>query len=283
MKKICFCLILVSNLMVSKVNSQSRFAAYVGGGMCWYYGDLQPSFIPFVKTIGLGGQAGVSYQFYRKFGIALNYQYDLLKGSDGYAAEIPRRNRNLGFYSHNHEISLRLTYDILRTDRFKVVPYIYAGFGYFRFNPRAFDGIALAPLGTEGQNIGRNSYPQPYSNWAPSIPFGLGVKYRISCRFSLKAEITYHKTFTDYIDDVSSAYPDMASLRATSGDLAVKYSDRRTDPANAFRSRGNPKQNDAFMDVTLGLIIHFGRCNGNKGGIYEDCKALYKNLDKPQY
>lgn len=285
MKKLLPFLILVTLSTSSK--AQSRFSAYLGGGMCLYLGDLQSSGFPNLKTLGLSGQAGFTYQFYGHFSASLNYQYAMLKGNDGYSTELARRYRNLGFYSHVHEISLRLNYDILRMDKFKVIPYIFVGIGTFRFNPRAFDGTELQPLGTEGQYIGDNKYPQPYSNWAFSLPLGLGVKYRISCRFSIKGEVTYHKTFTDYIDDVSSSYPTSANPAAfdaaPNGAQALYYSDRRIDPSQAFISRGNPKRDDNFADITLGLIIHFGKCSSGKGGIYEDCKALYKNMgkDKP--
>jgi len=282
MKNLIFLLLFCLALLTESAKSQSPFSVYVGGGACWYYGDLQPSSFPNLKTIGLSGQGGLRYQFYRKFAVALNYQYDLLKGADGYSTEIPRKNRNLGFYNHTHEISLRLSYDFLRSDRFKIVPYVFAGFGYFRSKPKAFDGTELQPLGTEGQYIGDNLYPQPYAIWHPSIPLGIGVRYRISCRFSLKLEFTYHKTFNDFIDDASSNYPSLAALSATpNGATAVTYSDRRLAlPPDVYGSRGNSDRVDNFADINIGLIIHFTRCKGRSGGIYEDCKALYKNLDK---
>jgi hypothetical protein len=259
----------------------SRMSAYVGGGTGYYLGDLQPLAVPTLKTFGLSAQAGISYQVYRRFGVSLHYQFNHLRGDDALSKDIPRRNRFLSFHSDVHEISLRLTFDLLRSDKFKTIPYLIAGFGYFHFNPLAADGTALQPLGTEGQLFGSNDYPQPYTLWAPSIPFGLGFRYRISCRFSIKAEVVYHKTFTDYLDDVSSkTYPDRADILATPNGATVwQYTDRRQDPANAFASRGNPERMDSFVDINLGLVIHFGKC-GSKGGIYEDCKALYKNLDK---
>jgi len=268
-------------LSVSGQGSISRLSVYAGGGAAYYMGDLQPLAFPTIKGLGLSGQAGLGYQLYRRFGVSLHYQFNHLRGDDALSNDIKRRNRFLSFHSDVHEVSLRLTYDLLRSDKFKSIPYLIAGFGYFHFNPLASDNTALQPLGTEGQYVGSNAYPQPYSLWTPSIPFGLGFRYRISCRFSIKAEVVYHKTFTDYLDDVSSkSYPNKADILASPNGATVwQYTDRRQEPENAFFSRGNSDQKDSFLDINLGLIIHFGKC-GNKGGIYEDCKALYKNLDK---
>ncbi|MBX7182034.1 MAG: hypothetical protein K1X82_07980 [Bacteroidia bacterium] len=284
MKRSIFTLISILFLSYHPSISQgpiSRLSAYIGGGTGYYLGDLQPLAVPTIKTFGLSGQLGVSYQFYRRFGVSLHYQFNHLRGDDALSTDIKRRNRFLSFHSDVHEISLRLTFDLLRSDKFKTIPYLIAGFGYFHFNPLAADGTALQPLGTEGQYVGTNDYPLPYTLWAPSIPVGLGFRWRISCRFSVKAEITYHKTFTDYLDDVSSKeYPDKAdilSMPTGSPTTTLAYSDRRVDPANAFLSRGNPSRMDSFLDMNIGLVIHFGKC-GSRGGIYEDCKALYKNM-----
>lgn len=277
--------VFISLLIVSNVNAQfiKRLTIHAGGGLGWYLGDLQPSVIPFKQTIGLSGQAAVGYQFLGRFGAVLNYQYNLLRGNDGYAQDTARRNRNLGFFSHTHEASLRITYDILRQDKWRSIPYLFVGVGMFMHNPKAFDGTALHPLGTEGQYIGSSDYPKPYKLNNVSVPFGIGYKHRIACNISLKAEFTYHKTFTDYIDDVSSkTYPNEVTLAATpNGQQAVRYSDRRltTEQGKVFGSRGNSDAVDNYLDFTFGVIFHFGKCRKGRGGVLENCKQLYKNVD----
>ena len=40
------------------------------------------------------------------------------------------------------------------------------------------------------------------------IPFGFGLKFKFSHRFMFAFEYGIRRTFTDYIDDVSTSYPD---------------------------------------------------------------------------
>ncbi|NDC41332.1 MAG: hypothetical protein EBZ77_07260 [Chitinophagia bacterium] len=251
-------------LSVSGQGSISRLSVYAGGGAAYYMGDLQPLAFPTIKGLGLSGQAGLGYQLYRRFGVSLHYQFNHLRGDDALSNDIKRRNRFLSFHSDVHEVSLRLTYDLLRSDKFKSIPYLIAGFGYFHFNPLASDNTALQPLGTEGQYVGSNAYPQPYSLWTPSIPFGLGFRYRISCRFSIKAEVVYHKTFTDYLDDVSTTYvgadkfsskPKNATARALQ-DRSVELN--ASEPlGRAGKQRGNTSSFDQYLIANVSLSFHF--------------------------
>ncbi|MGV3539523.1 MAG: hypothetical protein ACO1OQ_06900, partial [Rufibacter sp.] len=70
----------------------------------------------------------------------------------------------------------------------------------------------LQPLGTEGQYADGEGYPSPYSRVQIAIPAGFGVKYRLDKRWDVGIEFTWRKTFTDYIDDVSTAYADKTQL-----------------------------------------------------------------------
>ena len=77
-----------------------------------------------------------------------------------------------------------------------VTPFICCGFSVFSFN---------------FITINHNSNPQPgvaegveYNQRSFSIPFGAGVKYSLGNRVGLAFEWRMHKTFTDYLDDVSN-------------------------------------------------------------------------------
>src|SRR5450432_959919 len=93
----------------------------------------------------------------------------------------------------------------------KLRPYGVIGVGVFHFNPKGLDPatgqwVDLRPLHLEGQ--GSAEYPdrKNYSLWQPNIPLGAGVKYWLNDNVSLGLEVIYRKTFTDYIDDVSTTY-----------------------------------------------------------------------------
>ena len=138
----------------------------------------------------------------------------------------------------------------------------FVGFGMLKFNPKAeYQGEwhALAPLETEGVK---------YSRFQPVIPFGLGARIKVDPFFNVLIEGGYRKTFTDYLDDVSSTrYPHRDGLK---NDLSRALSDRRAeyflaqgesipdfvnDPQRATEvgKRGNPANDDGYfiMNVTL--------------------------------
>lgn len=128
--------------------------------------------------------------------------------------------------------------------------YVFGGIGIFFFNPKAeFQGVEyeLRPLGTEGQGlkIGTSFYSQ-YS-W--SIPFGVGYRFRLNRSQSLGVEVQFHKTGTDYMDDVSTVYFDNQAIRDAYGDIAAELADRRLgrNKGKANTQRGNPLENDFFL------------------------------------
>jgi hypothetical protein len=66
--------------------------------------------------------------------------------------------------------------------------------------------------------------------------------------FNLSIEAGFRKTFTDYLDDVSTTYPGASSFN---GDAqAIYFSDRRVDPAlngTAGGVRGNSNSLDSYL------------------------------------
>jgi hypothetical protein len=66
--------------------------------------------------------------------------------------------------------------------------------------------------------------------------------------FNLSIEAGFRKTFTDYLDDVSTTYPGASSFN---GDAqAIYFSDRRVDPAlngTAGGIRGNSNSLDSYL------------------------------------
>jgi len=194
--------------------------------------------------------------------LQLNYTAAHIVGDDSFAASSSKRDRGLRFENIMHELSLRGTFDILRNDKWKFLPYLTAGVGALYFEPKR-DGTALRPLATEGVS---------YLPVTVSFPVGVGLKYQFNCRWAMKLEAIYHWTLTDYLDDVSGAYPD--------ADNEVPF---YSDPGNVSpprEMRGNPALKDGFWDVNIGVIFFFKGCgSGKKGGLIEDCNELYKDVD----
>jgi opacity protein-like surface antigen len=244
----------------TKTKAQGKFGVFIGAGTMFYEGDLKERPWPHPLTMRWTANAGLHWQITRRWGLQLNYTVGEIIGDDKYAASASKRARDFRFQSYLHEIGLRGTFDILPNDKWKFLPYLTAGVSALNFEPKR-DGVALRPLATEGV---------AYSNWHVSFPTGLGIKYQVSCQWALKAEAIYHWTLTDYLDDVSGAYPD----------AEVPFYSDPGDVSPPREMRGDPKWKDGFWDINVGVIFFFSGCgSGKKGGMIEDCDQLYKGVD----
>ena len=223
----------------SDLSAQLRtryFYAGVALGATNYKGDLDDNFTLKFTKLGLGGIAG--YKFHPHMSVRLGFSQGWMGASDAKAArDIPRRRRNLSFRSPLTEGSLVFVYEFFANNRKyqyrpQFSPYIFGGVGIFAFNPQGKLGdewFDLQPLGTEGQNLGNQcgyeDCPDPYALVDVSIPFGAGIRYRLTDKIDLNLEVGLRKTFTDYLDDVSGQYADYEALYAQNPNAAL-LSDR---------------------------------------------------------
>lgn len=139
----------------------------------------------------------------------------------------------------------------------------FAGAGVFNFNPQAHYNnkwYDLQPLGTEGQGIipGKNKY----SRISFDIPVGFCYYLKFSDLSKLGLVLTMRKTFTDYIDDVSTSYYDNNVLSEQNGELSAMLADRNLNRESGYLNpsgsgRGNPKNKDNFAFVQLSYSHNF--------------------------
>lgn len=134
---------------------------------------------------------------------------------------------------------------------YELYTYAFVGVGVFYFDPKTtYKGttIRLQPLGTEGQGLipSRNRY----SLVQLCIPVGIGFKYTIDRTWGVGLELGIRKTFTDYIDDVSTTYFDFNNYPNANQDAAA-LSDRsnQSDPVvtTPGEQRGDPRDKDSYM------------------------------------
>nr|HMT28632.1 hypothetical protein [Bacteroidia bacterium] len=124
----------------------------------------------------------------------------------------------------------------------------------------------LQPLGTEGQ--GTSGFPDrdKYKRLSFALPFGGGVKIKLARRFGVTVEAGARRLYTDYLDDVSTTYPEKGMLLAENGELAVIFSDRSTDGQalnNGNRQRGNASDRDWYMFTGITLNYTLSSKYGN--------------------
>lgn len=282
-------------------NAQSfglgKVEAGFGVGPLIFLGDLGGNMgkgTTFVKDANLSITniaKGAHLNFYPAewFGFRLAFNTGTLEGADSLINdkggwETYRKVRNLHFRSKLTEfygaIEIYPTYFLEQYVGLakKLRPYGVIGVGVFKFNPQALyyspNGstrwVNLQPLGTEGQ--GMTEYPgkEMYKLTETEIPMGLGVKYYLTDNFYLGMEVLHRKTFTDYIDDVSTDYvdPNLFDKYLQPQDAVVAkqvyyrgINATNSRPANG-EMRGQRKNNDSFFSSILRLGWRFNQGDG---------------------
>jgi hypothetical protein len=170
-------------------------------------------------------------------------------------------------------------------------PYGVLGLGFFHFKPqgsyRSPNGdtywVDLQPLHTEGQGFPEYPDRKDYKLTQLNIPMGVGIKYFISENVNVAFEIIHRKTFTDYIDDVSTKYvdpslfykylsPSQAPIAAAMANKTpVAQQDQGYRPGN---KRGDPSQNDAYFTAQFKLGIRLGGNSASRWRNSTHCPLL---------
>jgi hypothetical protein len=231
------------------VKGQTNLEAGLFIGDAYYLGDLNPDVHFRMAQLAYG--AIVRYNIDERWSVKFGLTRGKVKGNSEKSNFLP--GRNLQFESPITDFSLMGEFNFFpyfTGSRWNwITPYLYAGIGGFFFQPTS-GGVKLQPLGTEGQNVGFDGR-KPYKTFAVNIPFGLGVKVSIGKKIGLTAFWEMHKTFTDYIDDVSSTYY-LNGPAINPNDQGGILSDP-TRNHTAGMQRGNPKSYDwySFSGVTV--------------------------------
>ncbi len=224
-----------------------------------YFRDLEWSLTRMAASVGL------RYKLSNYFALKSHLTYGRITGDDKLTTEYFRNYRNLNFFSDIYEFNVNFEGAFqqeqvghryrLRKVRgmkgYELYTYAFVGVGVFYFDPKTtYKGttIRLQPLGTEGQGLipSRNRY----SLVQLCIPVGIGFKYTLDRTWGVGLELGIRKTFTDYIDDVSTTYFDFNNYPNANQDAAA-LSDRsnQSDPVvtTPGEQRGDPRDKDSYM------------------------------------
>jgi hypothetical protein len=241
-------------------------------GMMGYNGELKDNPNPYNQAnLAVGFQLRNELNNY--VAIRLCGSHGRIKGDDAKTGNYDLKKRNLSFrspvtdFGFITEFSLPIRFDYRSTDtgakRYsKLVPYIFVGIQGFKFNPSAYyqgTWIDLQPLHTEGK-------ANAYNLLQISIPLGFGFKYRINSKLSVAAEFCLSKTYTDYLDDVSTNYQaydvQLAENGQLSADLSFRTDDlpgRETAKAVAGQKRGSPIYKDIYFTNMFSFRYMLGK------------------------
>ena len=234
--------------------AQSREMGIMVGVMS-YKGDLNPQmFTDKFLHPGIGFVYRRCYDNHWAFRGGFNIGH--ISADDAMAKDSFSINRNLSFRSHIIELQGGYEFNFFPYQTANpatfITPYLFISLAVFHFNPKAeLNGkwYDLQPLGTEGQ--GTEQYPnrKPYSRTSISMPFGGGLKFKITSRIGGVLEVGVRRCWVDYLDDVSKTYADPSTIRKEYGKVAVLLADRSIHKGNPEigRQRGDNSNKDWYM------------------------------------
>ncbi|MET0634969.1 MAG: DUF6089 family protein [Chitinophagaceae bacterium] len=263
-------------LTISSSCFSQRLHIGVFGGLSAYNGDLTDKIFPKKLTNGvLGGS--LNYELTDNIILRGQLSYTIVGGADRYSEKADLRARNLSFESRIYEAILVGEYYLLNLYDNRFTPYVFAGLAFYHHNPYTYSSanqkVYLRPLKTEGQGLPGYPGTSIESNFQWAIPFGGGVKYALTDKIHVGAELGLRKLFTDYLDDVSGNYADQNDLLTGVNSTSVQYAYRGdelaggdpTYPAKGA-TRGSPKYNDFyyFAGIHLTYRIVFRNKSGNR-------------------
>ncbi len=254
MRKLVF---LISGLIIfipSILSAQSREMG-VMFGFSGYKGDLNEKMY---NTKLIRPAFGIQYRrcYSNHWSFRAGLSLIKIKGDDALSKDTFQLNRNLMFKSNIIEFHMGyefnfFPYQVANPGTF-FTPYLFGGIAVYHFNPKAeLDGewYALQPLRTEGQGTQSQPDRKPYSRTSISLPFGGGFKFSVNRRLGVQIETGVRRTYTDYLDDVSTTYADPVQIRTEYGKIAGQLSDRsllKPSKGNIGRQRGNSTDRDWY-------------------------------------
>lgn len=249
-------------LLLFPLLGQAQKGYELGGwlGLSQYYGDLNTSIN--IKKPGIAGGLNARYNFNNRLSTKASLNYGRIAADDDLSNNNFERRRNLDFKSNIFDFTAVGEFNFFDYKHGSKLefwtPYVGLGFSVFRYNPTTKLGdtkYSLRDFGTEGQAVG-----EEYLLFSGGATLTGGVKWDLNRDWSMNAEISLRKLFTDYIDDVSTVYTDKNTLRTRRGDTAVLLSDKSIDSAISTpgSQRGNSKDNDTYVFIGISIMRYFG-------------------------
>ncbi len=208
------------------VVAQVKIAAInFGAGTSHYFGDLSP-----LENMGVGFLATPSFHLHGgytqvhspRFESTLDFSILRIIGDDftyasyNYSAYRNQLLRNLHFRNDVKELSWRARYSFKPNEvqshfhRPRFNGYATLGIGFIGHNPetrlpaeidRSRNWVYLRDKYTSGQNL----FEKTYGLVQVVIPFGMGMRYKLSRHWDVNIESVLRISSTDYLDDVANS------------------------------------------------------------------------------
>jgi hypothetical protein len=237
-----------------------------GTGTATYFGELKDK----GDIIDAKPSLNVGLQYFVHPQVALRSEvtWFQLAGDDSEADDASRVRRNLSFLANNFEASVTGALSLRpNTYRYYQRPpanlYVFAGLALLYSNPTTeYNGgrYALQPMQTEGVKYSKINF---------AIPFGVGARVKAGPFFNIVLEGGYRKTFTDYLDDVSTVHPDKTGWDATRAALSDRRPELDLAPYEVGMRRGNPDKKDGYLLMNFKIEYYLPTTFGPRSNSYQ--------------
>lgn len=261
-----------------------------------YLGDVgQKNNANFFSDMRLGYNLSIEYRIGKVLGIGIDGLYGKLAGTDN------DKTSHLNFESKimGGGLNLYAFFDKLGEKEKEVAPYIHAGFGYLMFDPygdlRDKNGTvynywsdgSIRNLSEQPSNeplsvILKRDYTyetqlkdslKSYARNTFYIPVGIGAKFQMGFRTSLRIGVAYNICMSDYIDNYKKGGND--SWASASVGINVHFGKKPQDSYSGvdFKAVDNSDTDgDGVKDID-------DRCFGTPKGVKVDAKGCPEDKD----
>ena len=238
-------------------------------GVSYYMGDLNPM-IPFAQSrLQYGGL--VRFNYNNRWTFRFDYSRATVTASDEVIKWRPERCLN--FTSKINDFSLMAEFNFLEyytgNPKKNVSPYLFGGISVFQYTAFANVGdqlVDLSDYATEpAEDPNAKWYDRMFGKTSPigvSIPFGVGVKMSLSRHMAATIEWRMQKTFTDYLDDVATVYPEQHAIYTFEDGSTYDLTDPSDNNYKPGQQRGNSAFNDWFGMARVSLTWKFNLPDG---------------------
>lgn len=236
-------------------------------GFSSYLGDLQPKVYTYDQP-GFSSGMFIRENVTSFLSFRASFNYARLHASDSKSLDQGHKERNLSFRTYLVEFGADMQINMLPFDKynksnkkyrryFNYTPYVFGGVNVFHYNPKTMykgQWVDLQPLQTEGYT---------YNLTQVAIPFGLGFKYQMNKHIGFSIEFGMRKTFTDYLDDVSTNYPNLNALAIKdpiAADLSFRGDEVPENPQTlpaAGSQRGLSQNKDWYIINNISFTYKF--------------------------
>ncbi|MBQ3658404.1 MAG: outer membrane beta-barrel protein [Bacteroidales bacterium] len=260
-------LLLLAIFSVGTVSAQrtswkdSRHSIYLGGGLNWFNGDIDPTnggedgpSFKLLKNGSCSFTAGYKYKLSERFSFRLSALYSKITGDDADSKDLSHQKRGVNFVSHSFEFDANLDFYFIKEkekakyhfwDRWS--SYIFVGAGLLTYNPK-WNGNNVGSVKKGDKLRDLKTETVGYHKATLAVPGGLGLKFLITKKVSLGMELAVRYTTSDHIDDLHGFYN-----FETQGAKDLNFAG-----ASQGARRGGDGHNDWYSTLLFNLGIKFG-------------------------